>query len=97
MLNWWLIRVEVARSINNYKACFLSRPRSSSQMSSNLIFQAICLQVLSFRLYAFKSNCSGHMPSGLRNFLLSCLLFVFQAIFQAVYLQVLSFDPFKFC
>ena len=52
--NWWLIGVEVARSIDDYEGCFLSRPRSLGRMPSDPILQAVCLQVLSFRLYAFR-------------------------------------------
>ena len=52
--NWWLVGVEIARSIDNYKGCFLSRSNSLGRMPSDPILQAVCLQILSFRPYAFR-------------------------------------------
>ena len=70
--NWWLVGVEVARSIDNYEGYFLSRPGSLSRMPSNPIFQAVCLKVLSFSSYIFRLYTSGS-----HNFLLSRVLFIF--------------------
>ena len=42
---WWLIGVEIARSIDNYKGCFLSRFRSSGCMPSDLILHLDVLQL----------------------------------------------------
>ena len=75
--NWWLVGVEVARSIDDYKGCFLSRPRSSGRVPSDPIFQAVYLQVLSFKPYPFRSYLLGRMPSGSHSFLLSRQLFIF--------------------
>lgn len=77
--NQWLVNVEIIKSIDNCKGYFLSRSKFLSRIPSNLIFQAVYLQDLFFRQYAFRSYFLGHMLSGY--------------VFQAVCLQILSFRP----
>lgn len=68
--NQWLVKVEIVKSIDNCKGYFLSRSKFLSHIPSDLIFQAVYLQDLFFRRYAFRSYFLGHMLSG----------FVFQAV-----------------
>ena len=58
----WLIEEEVVESIDNYKICFLFKPRSSNRMPFNPIFQTIYFQILFFKLYALRSRLSDYMP-----------------------------------
>ena len=75
--NWWLIGVKVARSIDNYRGCFLSRSRFSDRMPSNHI-----------NFWAFLSqNASPFTPMLLSNiaWFLTSLIMTFVIKYLAIY------------